>query len=88
MTRPRSVEPAEEVGEIAVAGLRCRRFERAAESGHDPGMGGRKVDLDDPSIVTAQVRPRTHIVLHLHCPVERASRGGSFVARGFAAISS
>jgi hypothetical protein len=51
-------------------------------------MGGRKVDLDDPSIATAQFRPRTYIVLHLHCSVERASPGGSFVARGFAAISS
>ncbi len=47
MTRTRSIELAQELGEIAVARLHGRRLEGAAERGSDARMGGRKVDSDD-----------------------------------------
>lgn len=80
------IQSPQEVREIAVARFRCRRFERAAESGHDAGMGGWNVDLDDPAIESVQFRFRTDVVLQLHYLRKRASGVGSFVTRGFAAI--
>ena len=48
MNRARSVELAEELGEIAVARLRRRRREGTAERGGNAGMGWRNVHADDP----------------------------------------
>ena len=50
MSRTRSVQLAEKLGEITVARLRRRVLEGAAKRGGDAGMGGRKVDADDSAI--------------------------------------
>ncbi len=50
MTRTRSIEPAQELVEIAVARLRRRRFESSAERGGNAGVGGRDVHSDDSPI--------------------------------------
>ena len=50
MTRARSVELAEELGEIAVARLRRRGLEGPAKRGGDAGMRRRNVDSDDPPV--------------------------------------
>ena len=43
----------QELGEIAVARLRRRGLEGAAEGGSDAGMRGRKVDTNDSAIHVA-----------------------------------
>lgn len=50
MTRKRSIQLAQELGEIAVARLRRRGLEGAAKRGGDAGMGWRNVDSDDPPV--------------------------------------
>ena len=47
MSRTRSVELAQELGEVAVARLLRRRREGAAERGGNAGMGGWNVDSDN-----------------------------------------
>jgi hypothetical protein len=77
MTRTRSIEPAEKVGEIALARLLRRRFEGTAERGGDAGMGGRNVDSDDRPI-HVEFRCRKLFTFCVHMRVTMPRRG-SFV---------
>ena len=61
-----SVQPAQQLGEIAVARLRRRRLEGAAKRGSNAGMRRRHVhsdDLDDPS---CSIPSPNSFVLQLH----------------------
>ncbi len=50
MSRTRSVQLSQELGEIAVARFARRGLEGPAEGGGDAGMIGRKVDTNDSTI--------------------------------------
>ncbi len=77
MTRTPSVELAEQFGEIAVARLRGRRLEGAAECGGDAGMGWRNVHADDPAIHVQFCRLKL-FAFRVHMR-ETMAGGGSFV---------
>ena len=44
------IQSAQQIGEVAVARFRRRSLERAAQSGHDAGMGRWSIDSDYPPI--------------------------------------
>lgn len=50
MTRTRSIQAAEELGEITVARLLGRGLEGAAERGGNAGVRGWNVDANDPPV--------------------------------------
>ena len=77
MTRTRLVEPAEKVGEIAVARLLGRRLEGTAERGGNAGMGGRNGDSDDRPI-HVEFRRANLFTFCVHMRVTMPRRG-SFV---------
>jgi len=77
MTRTRSVEPAKEVGEVALARLLGRRLESSAERGGNASMGGRNVDSDDRPI-HVEFRCRKLFTFCVHMRVTMPRRG-SFV---------
>ncbi len=60
-----SVQLPQKVGEIAVARLRRRRFEGAAERCRDTGVGGRDIDANNPAI-HVEIRRRRGLTFSLH----------------------
>ena len=77
MSRTRSIQLAEQFGEVAVARLGCRRLEGPAECGGDTGMGGRNVHANDSSI-HVQFCGRKLFAFCVHMG-ETMARGVSFV---------
>jgi hypothetical protein len=81
------VEVAQQLGEIAVARLRRRGLEGAAQRGGYAGMGGRDLNLDDPAVDRIEFRCRNVSCLRLHLHSQRPNDGGSFVRTTFAAMT-
>ena len=83
LRRAPSVQAAQQIREIAVARLRRRGLEGAAERGRNAGMRGRNVHSDDLSIHAVQFRCRNVFAFQLHhSSRKRAKAPGSFVIFG------
>jgi hypothetical protein len=78
-----SVESAQQLIEIAIAGLRRRRFERAAERGSYAGLRRCNVHLDYAAVHRVPIRRRNSFMFQLHClandpnPAEVSTESGA-----------
>ncbi|MFL6795049.1 MAG: hypothetical protein ACJ8D6_08400, partial [Sphingomicrobium sp.] len=70
-----SIEPAQQIGEIAIARFRRRGFEGAAQRRHDPGMRGRGIDADYAPIHCPNLVCRVDVMVCLHSPEKRRVTG-------------
>ena len=77
-----SVQAAEKLGEIAIARLRRRSLEGAAERGGDPGLRRSGVHANDSAVHRAQVRRRNDSLFQLHRRCKRLVAYRSFVGFG------
>jgi hypothetical protein len=84
MTRTRSIEFAQELGEIPIARLVRGSFESPAQCGSNAGMGRGDLDADHSSIETVHIRNITILVSELHLNCKRPTGRGGFVAAQFA----
>ena len=66
MTCGRSVQLAQQFGKIAVARLRRRGLEGAAESGGDAGMGRRNVHTNDSAVHEVEFRSLNIVSFEFH----------------------
>jgi len=82
-----SVQPAQQFLEIAVARLRRRGFESAAQRGGDAGMCGGDFNADETLVHHVEVRRGIILCLQFHLLCKRPNPGGSFVSSRFPAVT-
>jgi hypothetical protein len=83
MTRTRSVELAQQVGEIPIARLMGGGFECTAERRHDAGVRRRDLHLDNPAIHATHIRCREVFAFKVHWEGKRLKARGGFVEVAF-----
>lgn len=82
-----SVKPAQQLLEIAVARLRRRGLEGAAQGGRDAGVRRRDFDADDAVVHQLELSSRIIFSLQVHLLCKRPNPRRSFVPPGFPAVA-